>query len=91
MGFWETIKGFFGSIHDTINNFLQRILDIDGRLLSLYDEFVMPLPELVKIAGIVFLTIIIVLGVLSFAKKMLKLLIILAIIFFVIMALTRAG
>lgn len=91
MGFLDTIKGFFGSIHEGINGFLQRILDIDGRLLSLYDEFVMPLPELVKVAGIIFLTIIIVLGVMSFAKKMLKLLIILAIIFVVIMALTRAG
>lgn len=86
---WDTIKGFFLSIYDRFNDFLRTTLDIDGRLIGLYQEFVTPLPEIIKIVGVVFLGIIIVLGVLSFVKKMLKLFIVLAVILAIVMLLTQ--
>ena len=69
MNLWGTIEGFLVSIYERFNGFLQGALDIDGRLIGLYEEFVVPLPELFKIVGVVFTGIVIVLGVLSFVKK----------------------
>lgn len=86
---WDTIKGFLLSLYDKINGFLQDTLDIDGKLIGLYQEFIVPLPEIIKIVGIVFTGIIIVLGVLSFVKKMLKLFIVLAVILAIVLILTR--
>jgi uncharacterized membrane protein len=88
---WELAKGFFESIYERFNGFLQTSLDIDGRLIALYQEFVSPLPEVIKIVGIVFAGIILVLGVFSFIKKMLKLFVVLAIILVIVMALTQLG
>ena len=89
MNLWETVKGFLMSIYDRFNDFLQATLDIDGRLLGLYQEFVVPLPELIKIVGVVFTGIVIVLGVLSFVKKMLKLFIVLAVILAIVVLITQ--
>ncbi len=88
---WELVKGFFVSVYERFNVFLQGTLDIDGRLIALYQEFISPLPELIKIVGIVFAGIILVLGIFSFIKKMLKLFVILAIILVIVMALTQLG
>ncbi|MFU8793067.1 MAG: hypothetical protein ACNA7K_03495 [Acholeplasmataceae bacterium] len=89
MNLWETVKGFFFSLYERFNDFLQATLDIDGRLIALYQEFVVPLPELIKIVGIVFTGIIIVLGVLSFVKKMLKLFVVLAVILAIVVLITQ--
>jgi hypothetical protein len=86
---WEWIQSLFGLLYGRFNTFLQDSLDIDGKLISLYNEFVAPLPEVIKIAGLAFLAIIIVLGVFSFIKKMLKLFIVIAIILAIIMFLSR--
>lgn len=89
MNLWETVKGFFFSLYDRFNDFLQSTLDIDGRLIGLYQEFVVPLPELIKIVGIVFTGIVVVLGVLSFVKKMLKLFVVLAVILAIVVLITQ--
>ena len=86
---WDTVKGFLLNLYDKFNSFLQDTLDIDGKLINLYQEFIVPLPEIIKIVGIVFLGIIIVLGVLSFVKKMLKLFVVLAVILAIVLILTR--
>ena len=86
---WDTIKGFFESIYVRFNGFLQTTLNIDEKLIGLYEEFVVPLPELIKIVGIVFAGIILVLGVLSFVKKMLKLFIVLAVILAIVLLITQ--
>ncbi len=89
LAIWDTIKDFFMGLYDKFNGFLQTTLDIDGKLIDLYQEFIVPLPEIIKIVGIVFTGIIIVLGVLSFVKKMLKLFIVLAVILAIVLILTR--
>ncbi|MDI6452181.1 hypothetical protein [Peloplasma aerotolerans] len=86
---WDTIKGFLGSIYGRFNEFLQTTLNIDQKLIGLYEEFVVPLPELIKIVGIVFAGIILVLGVMSFVKKMLKLFIVLAVILAIVLLITQ--
>jgi len=86
---WDTLRGFFESIYGKFNGFLADTLDLDGKLLGLYDQFVSPLPELIKIVGVVFVGIIIVLGTLSFVKKMLKLFIVLAVILAIVLLITQ--
>ena len=86
---WDTIKGFFESLYGRFNGFLQTTLDIDGKVLALYDQFIVPLPELIKLVGMVFLGIVIVLGVISFVKKMLKLFIVLAVILAIVFFATQ--
>jgi len=86
---WDIVKGFFETLYGKFNGFLQTTLDIDGKVLALYDQFIVPLPELIKVVGMVFLGIIIVLGVLSFVKKMLKLFIVLAVILAIVFFATQ--
>ena len=86
---WDVVKNFFLGLYDKFNTFLQDTLDIDGKLIGLYEEFIVPLPEIIKIVGIVFVAIILVLGVLSFVKKMLKLFIVLAVILAIVLIITR--
>jgi hypothetical protein len=86
---WDIVQGFFFSLYDRFNDFLRNTLDIDGTLLGLYDQFIAPIDEVFKIVGVVFLGIIIVLGVLSFVKKMLKLFIVLAVILAIVVLISQ--
>jgi len=86
---WETIKGFFLNLYEKFDAFLEDTLGLDQKLIDLYQEYITPIPEIIKILGLVFLGIIIVLGVLSFVKKMLKLFIVLAVILAIVLILTR--
>ncbi|MCF7930562.1 MAG: hypothetical protein K9L02_03520 [Acholeplasmataceae bacterium] len=86
---WDVVKGFFESLYGKFNGFLADTLDIDGKLLGLYDQFVSPLPEVIKIVGAVFVGIVIVLGTISFVKKMLKLFIVLAVILAIVVLITQ--
>jgi len=86
---WNVLRGFFESIYGRFNGFLADTLDLDGKLLVLYDQFVSPLPELIKIVGVVFVGIVIVLGTISFVKKMLKLFIVLAVILAIVVLITQ--
>lgn len=88
---WDVIKGFFASIYERFNLFLQDSLQIDNRLIGLYEEFVAPLPELIKIVGIVFVSFIIVFGTIGFVKKLLKLFIVLALILAVVLMIQQLG
>jgi hypothetical protein len=86
---FETIKNFFELIYGNFNDWLSGLLDIDNRLIGLYNEFVAPLPELIKLVGIVFVGFILVFGTIGFVKKMLKLFIVLAVILAIVFFITR--
>ncbi len=88
---WEIVKNFFLNQYDNFNGYLQDTLDIDGKLLALYNEFVAPLPEIIKILGGLFLAVIIVLGTISFVKKLLKLFIVIAVILVIVFVTTQMG
>lgn len=85
----ETIKSFFEGIYERFNSYLQGLLDIDNRLIGLYNEFVAPLPEIIKLVAIVFVGFILVFGTIGFIKKMLKLFIVLAVILAIVFFITR--
>jgi len=86
---WEIVKGFLGSFYERFNGFLQNTLQIDDRLIGLYNEFISPLPELIKMVGIVFVSFIIVFGTIGFVKKMLKLFVVLALILAIVLMITQ--
>jgi len=86
---WDIVREFFINQYDKFNGFLQNTLDFDGRVMALYDQFVTPLPEIIKILGGIFLAIIIVLGTISFVKKLLKLFIVIAVILVIVLAITQ--
>lgn len=88
---WEIVKDFLFNQYDRFNGFLQNTIDFDGRALSLYNDFIVPLPEIIKIFGSIFLGIIIVMGVISFVKKLLKLFIVIAVILVIVLAITQLG
>jgi hypothetical protein len=90
---WNFIEGLFdnllGNLFDRFNQFLIDTLKIDETLLGLYDQFVVPLPEWIKILGIIFTGIVLVLGTISFVKKMLKLFIVIAVILAIVVLATQ--
>ena len=86
---WDAIKGFFVGLYDNVNGWMQSTFRFDEIMMDLYQQFIVPLPEIVKILGAVLLGIIIVLGVISFVKKMLKLFIVLAVILAIIFLVTQ--
>jgi hypothetical protein len=82
------ILNFINSIFGDINGFLQNLIGLDKLILNLYDQFIKPLPELVKIPGTVLLLVIIILGTIQFVKKMLKLFVVMAVILVIVLALS---
>lgn len=82
----ESILQFFTDIIGSFDGWLESTLQFDQTILDLYDTFVRPIPELFKILGAVFLAVIIVLGTVSFVKKMLKLFLVIAVIIIIVMA-----
>lgn len=89
MTIMDVLKGFFQRIYGGFNDFLQNTFHFDDKIISLYNQFIVPLPEIIKILGSVFLAIIIVLGVISFVKKMLKLFIVIAVILAIVLLITQ--
>ena len=82
------ILNFVNSIFGDINGFLQNLIGLDNLILNLYEQFIKPLPELVKIPGTVLLLVIIILGTIQFVKKMLKLFVVIAVILVIVLALS---
>ncbi|MDA0871283.1 MAG: hypothetical protein O2987_00115 [Firmicutes bacterium] len=83
-GILNVINNIFGDI----NGFLQNLIQFDDLILGFYDQFIAPLPELVKIPGSVLLAVILVLGTIQFVKKMLKLFIVVAVILVIVLAMS---
>ena len=86
---WEVISNFFTNIYGSINDWLRSTFQFDQVIMDLYNQFIAPLPELIKIFGSVLLGIIIVLGVITFVKKMLKLFIVIAVILAIVFLVTQ--
>lgn len=82
----DSILQFFTDIIGSFDGWLESTLQFDQTILDLYNTFVEPIPELFKILGAVFLAVIIVLGTISFIKKMLKLFLVIAVIIIIVMA-----
>lgn len=86
---WQAISDFFSNIYGTVNDWIRNLIHFDQVFMDLYNQFIVPLPELIKILGAGLLVIIIVLGVISFVKKMLKLFIVIAVILAIVFLVTQ--
>jgi hypothetical protein len=84
----QGILTFLGDLIGNLDGWLESTIQFDQTLLDLYNQFIVPLPELFKILGGVLLSIIIVLGTFTFIKKLLKLFIVIAVIIVIVLAVT---
>lgn len=77
---WQAIIDFFAKTGSQIDGWLKSTINLDQKIIDLYQSYVVPLPEIYKILGAILLLIIIVLGVFSFIKKAMKLFLVIAVI-----------
>lgn len=82
------MKEFFVNIWLKIDDVLKG-LKLDEHILRLYDTHVSPLHELFKWLLVILLLIIVILGSITFAKKMIKLFLVIAIIAAIIIFLSK--
>lgn len=73
---WAFLMDVFGNF-DTM---LKDLVNFDQLAMDFYTDFIVPFPEWVKILGTLSLLVVVIFGLLSIAKKMMKLLIIIAVI-----------
>ena len=73
---WAMIMSLFGSF----DNMLKELINFDQLAIDFYTNVISPYPEWAKILGALGLVVVIIFGVLSIAKKMLKLVIFIAVI-----------
>lgn len=78
----ELIKNVIGNFND----FLKTLIDFDNNFFLLYNTYVSNLPEFLKILGAFALTIFSITGLFVFLKKMIKILVIIAIVSVIILA-----
>lgn len=81
---WQWIKSLFGDI----NTWMINTFKFDETVTGLYEKFITPLPEWVKMVGLVGVAVLLVFGAISVIKKSMKLVIILAVIFGIIVLIT---
>ena len=83
----EFILELISSTLGNFNDFLKNLIDFDNNFFSLYETYISNLPELIKILGALALTLFSVTGLFVFLKKMIKVLIIIAIVLVIYLAL----
>jgi hypothetical protein len=84
----QGIFRFIGDLIDRFDGLLENIFKFDARVLDFYNNIISPLPELFKLLGAIFLAVIIVIGTLTFMKKLVKLFVVIAVIIVIVLAVT---
>lgn len=87
----DTIKNifeWFKILFTDFNAWMIKVFKFDYRVLNFFDKAISPLPEWVKILGLIFILITIVLGVMQLIKKAYKIMIVLIIVFGIIVLIT---
>ncbi|MGI6782472.1 MAG: hypothetical protein ACOX56_06660 [Acholeplasmataceae bacterium] len=78
------VLNFFTDLYDKVNGWFKTTFKFDEILWGLYDKFIVPIPEIVKILGSIFLLLLLVLGAIAFIKKFIKASIVIGIIIAII-------
>lgn len=73
----DTVKEFFVNLYNNVNGFSD---DVYNKALGLIEPFISSVPGILKLIGLVFTALFVVLGAISFAKKLFKLFIVLILI-----------
>jgi hypothetical protein len=84
----QSIFRFIGDLIGRFDGLLENIFKFDERVLDLYNNFISPLPELFKLLGAALLAVIIVIGTITFMKKLVKLFVVIAVIIVIVLAVT---
>ena len=84
MAFFETVWQWILDLFGSFDQFLKETINFDQLVLDFYSNVIAPLPEWMKILGTLALVIIIVFGIFSIAKKLLKLAIFIAVVLLII-------
>lgn len=85
MAFFETVWQWILDLFGSFDQFLKETINFDQLVLDFYSNVIAPLPEWMKILGTLALVIIIVFGIFSIAKKLLKLAIFIAVVLLIIL------
>lgn len=84
MAFFESIWQWILDLFGSFDQFLKETINYDQLVLDFYQNVVAPLPEWMKILGTLALVVVLVFGIFSIAKKLLKLAIFLAVVLLII-------
>jgi len=84
----KSIFEWFKSLFTDFNGWMTSVFKFDERILSFYDKAISPLPEWVKIIGLFFVLIALVLGAIQLIKKSFKIVLVLVIVFGIIVLIT---
>lgn len=84
----QSIFTFIGDLIQDFDGFLKNIIEFDQTVLNLYDDIIAPIPELFKLLGAILLAVIVVLGTVTFIKKLLKLFVVIAVVIVIVLAVT---
>lgn len=85
----DKIIEFFTSAWAWINDAFNNALNLEGFLGNLYMQYIFPIPSFLKTLLLVLGIIILILGIISFIKKTIKLFVVIAVISLVIIFLTN--
>lgn len=84
----QSIFTFIGDLIQDFDVFLKNIIQFDQTVLNLYNDIIAPIPELFKLLGAILLAVIVVLGTVTFMKKLVKLFVVIAVIIVIVLAVT---
>lgn len=84
----QSIFTFIGDLIQRFDGFLKNIIQFDQTVLNLYNDIIAPIPELFKLLGAILLAVIVVLGTVTFMKKLVKLFVVIAVIIVIVLAVT---
>lgn len=88
MDVFKNIFKWFKNLFSDFNGWMVSVFKFDQHILNFYDKAIVPLPEWVKIVGLFFVLIALVLGTIQLIKKFFKLIIVLLIVFGIIVLMT---
>lgn len=88
MDMFQNVLEWFKGLFSDLNVWMASVFKFDETILNLYDRFVAPLPEWIKMLGFIFVTITLVFGAIEIIKKAYKLVLVLVIVFGIIILLT---
>lgn len=79
---------WFNALFTDFNGWMKSVFKFDYHVLNFYEKAIIPLPEWMKLVGLFFLSIALVLGIIQLIKKVYKLVVVLLIIFIIIILIT---
>ena len=84
----ESIIQLIGNLIGDFNEWLKSIIAFDDNFYNIYNTYIVPLPELLKILGAALIAVFSFTGLIVFLKKMIKVIFIIAVVLIIVLALS---